>query len=205
MPPSADGSIIPNKPPSFTPLASHDLPASLAGGQQASASTASSLTHHLLPASISPTADLALVFTTTAPPPVAPATSAAGSIQAAAALNQSGLSAAQKLIQQRMAAMRARAAAAAGLPSGSSTGDVASGPVKGQPVEMSLWRIGSEMELVWKQQIKMPDALFEEGEERTGLAAKEREQETLTVAGMQWSPNGECQKFPSSCCIGGSS
>lgn len=156
-------------------LASLSLPAS-SGSSGSSSSSAAASRHHILPSSISPTMDLALVFTTTAPSVNAPAA-------APTAPNQAGLSAAQKLIQQRMAMMRARAAAAAGLATSSASAEDASGPLKGQPIQMTLWRTGSGTEAVWQKAISVPDAIF--GRDNTT-----RPHQTLEVGGMTWSPSG---------------
>lgn len=157
-------------------LASLSLPL----GSAASSSGPGASRHHMLPSSLSPAMDLALVFTTTAPSAAAPA--AAPTLP-----NQAGLSAAQRLIQQRMAMMRARAAAAAGLATSSALGEDASGPVKGQPVQMTLWRTGSGTEVVWQKSVTVPDALF--GRDGASLSSS-RPHQTLEVAGMQWSPDG---------------
>lgn len=148
------------------------------------------VTHHLLPHSVSPTMDLVLVFTTT--PPSANAGGSAA--QQAAGPNLSGLSAAQRLIQQRMAMMRARAAAAAGKAGPSSgaggSADSGSGIVKGTAIEMTLYRIGSEADQVWKQSIKVPDVVFDDVKGK-GKDKDVKQHETCRVSGMQYSPDGE--------------
>ncbi|CAO1630634.1 unnamed protein product [Jaminaea pallidilutea] len=176
-------------------------PASSSSGAQQSRSHVS---NHLLPESISPTMDLALVFSTVAPPPASSnAAASTGAAPAAAGPSQAGLSAAQRLIQQRVAMMKARAAAAAGLASSSSaaSADASAGPLKGQPIGMTLWRMGSgPPEIVWKKDLAVPDAVFgfldrkppssdSKGKQQS-TGGTERQHQTVEVAGMQWSPDG---------------
>lgn len=137
--------------------------------------------------------DLAVVFTTTAPSAATAAASGASNQP-----NYAGMSAAQRLIQQRMAAMRARAAAAAGLASGitsdASSAASGSGAMKGHPIEMSLYRIGEGTDLVWRQAIKVPtEAMFEEVDSKSG-----REEESVRILDMQWRTPGE---FNSTYCV----
>lgn len=174
--------------------------ASSSGAQQ----SRSHVSNHLLPESISPTMDLALVFSTVAPPPASSSAAAStGAAPAAAGPSQAGLSAAQRLIQQRVAMMKARAAAAAGLASSSSaaSADASAGPLKGQPIGMTLWRMGSgPPEIVWKKDLAVPDAVFgsldrkpsssdSKGKQQSTVG-NERQHQTVEVAGMQWSPDG---------------
>lgn len=158
--------------------------------QQAAGSNA--VTHHLLPRSVSPAMDLALVFTTTAPSSGSNAPAAAAQANAP---NLAGLSAAQRLIQQRMAMMRARAAAAAGKAGPSSQSDGGSGsstssPVRGAAIEMTLYRVAAEPDAVWKQSIKFPDVVFPPAEEGKAKQQQQQQHETCRVMGMQYSPDG---------------
>lgn len=177
---------------------------SIASGPSSSGN--SNVSHHLLPASISPTMDLALLFSTTAPSASAAATSGQpGAGAGPASANHAGLSAAQKLIQQRIAMMKARAAAAAGLkssPATDSPGSVdAEGPLRGTPIEISLWRVGNGTEIVWKRYLTLPDVVLEgtsvakdrevNSFEHAAIPRDSRSQQTTEVLGMQWSPDGQ--------------
>ncbi|CAO1630603.1 unnamed protein product [Sympodiomycopsis kandeliae] len=171
------------------PLGSFELPKAPQGNN--------AVTHHLLPDSLSPTMDLALVFTTTRPSNANTASATAGAVGSQAnAPNLAGLSAAQRLIQQRMAMMRARAAAAAGKPGPSSVGgsDSSSGSLKGASIEMTLYRVNTESDPVWKQSIKIPDVLFDDikpSKDGKGPGdPTEKECETTRVTGMQYSLDG---------------
>lgn len=97
-----------------------------------------------------------------------------------------------------MAMMRARAAAAAGK-SAPSSGDPSSsssatGPVKGTPIEMTLYRVAAQSDPVWKQTIKIPDVLFHDarnkGKAKEDGQSSAKQQETCRVLGMQYSPDG---------------
>ncbi|CAO1627783.1 unnamed protein product [Parajaminaea phylloscopi] len=201
---SASAEAGPSRLPGPLPHLAHiDFPNShaVATGSVSNSSSSSNVQHHLFPSAISPTMDLVLLFSTTAPSASAGATSGQENAGAAAASNFAGLSAAQRLIQQRMAMMRARAAAAAGLPTSSGPGgagsDGSAGPLKGHPVEMSLWRTGNGPELVWKKQTQAPDAILQAPGEpggrrsaQSGGTVAPRPQQTQEVFAMQWSPDG---------------